>query len=684
MLAIIYLIVCLLTGYAICMCVVPEVFAAASGTFGKKKVNISPGLLWIPAAFITGILLVTWTVYILGNVFYTSRTPLVAANIIAMVFYTALSAGLLFWKKKKGELKLPKVICKDKISWWVEGIFVLLCLILSTALMFYTFFVKDGQMYIGYSVYSDFSPHLSMIRSFSYGNNFPTWYPYYTGIDVKYHFMFQFLVGNLEFLGMRIDYAFNIPSIISMLFVYMLLYVLTVKITGKRVAGCIAGLLFSFRSSESLFTYMAETPKGESVWQKLKENTDFIGYTTNENWGLWNLNVYANQRHLAICLAILLLVLILVLPKLYETFAMWETMKQEGGHTIKDYFVQTFFTKEGWAPDNYKMAIFIGLFSGASAFWNGAALIALLLMLFFIAALSRKRLDFVIMAGIAGVLSLIQSKIFMTESSISAQYYFGFISENTSLLGSADYILRLIGLLAVVVVAAFLYYRGVKRYLLFVFATPFVFAFTVSLTIDPTVNHKYIMISCMALDIIVAGFIVDILKKKDIVRKIGGAVLIVLLTATGIYDTYTIYQKNGPEMSVVMDIQDPLTEWVKENTDSSDVFLTAPYTVNRVTLGGAMLYNGWQYFAWSAGYDTAYRDEKVAAMYQASSSEELKALVEECGITHIIVDIDARSQESYSVREDVIAATYEAVYTEGQDDGKFTIYDTSLLLGEEN
>lgn len=680
MLAIIYLAVCLFIGYMVCSCVVPEIFHVTGKTFDKKTIYVSPALVWVPAVSITGILLVTWSVYILAHFFQSSRTPLVGANAIALVFYTILGVGLLLWKKKKNEVKKPVFVCESKKCIGAECIFLILCLILTTVLMFYTFCVKDGSMYIGYTVYSDFSPHLSMIRSFSYGNNFPTWYPYYAGIDVKYHFMFQFLVGNLEFLGMRIDYAFNIPSIISMMFVYMLLYVLTVKITGKRFAGYIAALLFTFRSSESLFTFLSETAEGESWWQKLKDNTEFIGYTTHEEWGLWNLNVYANQRHLALCLAIMILVLILVLPKLYETFEMWKEMAKNKENTFKQYFVQTFLTTDGWKINNYKLAIFIGLLSGASAFWNGAVLIALLIMLFFIAALSRKRLDFVIMAGIAGVLSMIQSKVFMAESSVSPQYYFGFIAETRNVWGVASYILRLIGILAVVVVAAFMYYKGVKRYLTFIFATPFIFAFTVSLTIDPTVNHKYIMLSCMLLNIIVANFVADIVRKKDVVRYIGAVVLVVLMTSTGVYDAYSIYVRNGEGHSVVLDLQDPVTEWVAENADSKDIFLTPSYTVNRVTLGGAMLYNGWPYFAWSAGYDTVARDEQVIAMYSANSSEELIRLVNENDIRYIVVDYECRTSENYTVREDVISNTFGIGYTEGEGDGMLTIYDTQMIL----
>ncbi|MDE6312105.1 MAG: hypothetical protein K2M46_00490 [Lachnospiraceae bacterium] len=676
MLAIIYLLVCLLTGYGIMVWMAPSIFDVTKQTYGKKDINVSPILVWLPAITITGVFLVTWTVYILGHFFASSRTPLVAANLITMAGYIGLSAVLLYLKVRKKQLSKPPVLCAETKSYVTEGGLLLCCIALATFLMFYTFHVYDGNLCIGYTVYSDFSPHMSMIRSFSYGNNFPTWYPYYTGIDVKYHFMFQFLAGNLEFLGMRIDYAFNIPSIISLVFVFMLLYVLTVKITGKKLAGWIAALLFAFRSSETLFTFLAETPEGESAWQRLKDNTEFLGYTTNENWGLWNLNVYANQRHLALCLAMMLLVLILVLPKLYETFEMWQEMKGQPEMNFQKYFKATFFEKSGWVLGDYKLAVFIGLLAGASAFWNGAALIALLLILFFIAALSKNRLDFVIMAGISGVLSLIQSKVFMQESSISAQYFFGFIAENKNLWGATDYILRLIGLLAILVVAAFLYYKGVKRYLIFVFTTPFIFSFTVSLTVDPTVNHKYIMMSCMLLDVMVAGFITDFIQKKDVVRYIGAALLVVFLTATGIYDTYSIYVRNGGGREVSLNLNDPVTEWVHENADSKDVFLTAPYTVNPVTMGGAMLYNGWEYFAWSAGYDTGYRDVQVAAMYSAATSEELMSLVEENEIDYIVVDIDARNQEGYTVNEEVIAQTYGVAYTQGEGNYKFTIYDT--------
>ena len=41
---------------------------------------------------------------------------------------------------------------------------------------------------------------------------------------MKYHFMFQFLAGNLEYLGMRLDIAYNLISILALTGFLMMLY----------------------------------------------------------------------------------------------------------------------------------------------------------------------------------------------------------------------------------------------------------------------------------------------------------------------------------------------------------------------------------------------------------------------------------------------------------------------------
>ena len=119
-------------------------------------------------------------------------------------------------------------------------------------------------------------------ESFSLGNNFPTQYPHFGGQDVKYHFMFQFLVGNLEFLGLRLDFAYNIVSILALLAFLMMLYNLALRITGSFAASVMTIVFFFFRSALTFFHFVLEHLQAGDLMETFRNNMNFIGYTPNE------------------------------------------------------------------------------------------------------------------------------------------------------------------------------------------------------------------------------------------------------------------------------------------------------------------------------------------------------------------------------------------------------------------
>ena len=198
---------------------------------------------------------------------------------------------------------------ENRCLFWKEAVFFIVLALFLTWIMFYVFFIKDGILYSGFTVYGDYAPHTAMMRSFSLENNFPTQYPHFGGEDVKYHFMFQFLVGNLEFLGLRLDLAYNLASVLALLGFLMLLYSIAKRVTGSGKAGALTVVFFFFRSALTFFRYVWEHIQTGDLIQAFRDNTEFIGYTVNENWGLWNFNVYLNQRHLAFGLLIVALVI---------------------------------------------------------------------------------------------------------------------------------------------------------------------------------------------------------------------------------------------------------------------------------------------------------------------------------------------------------------------------------------
>ncbi len=680
MMGFVYLLLCFGLGWAICSFALPEINKIVEYDYSKRKINVSPYLILFPSWYVVGTLAITWPTYLIALLFGNKQEPLLYANAIVIPISILILVLVCYIRYRKNHILLPSLICEDKKTFRIELILLAAITALACVLMWTTFFVRGNQLYVGISVFSDFSPHLGMIRSFSYGNNFPTTYSHYAGQDIRYHFMFQFLVGNLEYLGLRLDYAFNIPSILSFISAFLFLYLLAVKITGKIGAGILACMFFAFRSAKTLFTYLANLPEGTSIIKALSDNMDFISDTPNENWGLWNLNVYCNQRHLAFGLSVMFLILILFMPYL---FTMFETIKCEmdhSGRTRLERFIvgikTIFFTKEAWVTADIRKAIASGIILGSLACFHGAAVICCLIILFFIAVLSKHRLDFLITAVIALFLSTLQTHLFIHGSVVSTKLLFGFIAETKTFFGVLSYLDRLLGVLPFVLLAAFCLEKGVGRYLIIAFTAPLVFAVTISLTVDVTVNHKYIMMSCILLGIFAASVLMKMLERKDFLIKCIGVLLILMLTATGIYDFATVLKKNTPQSAIKLNLEDPLTKWIDENSDSEDLFLTAHYALNQIVLGGAMLYEGWPYFPWSAGYDTEYRTEQVKLMYEANSSAELKGLIEKNKIRFIVVDHDVRTSDSYTVKEDIIAATYECVYRDGDGDYTTFIYDT--------
>lgn len=633
--------------------------------------------IWVvlPAAFGIGILMLTWAVYILSWMFSVcagAEHPLFYGNLIVFLVDILLLSGIFRWKKKKQ--KKMFVISERMISRkWILKKELLLFGILTvfvTWMMFYVFHMKDGILYSGFSVYGDYAPHTAMMRSFSRGNNFPTQYPHYGGQDVKYHFMFQFLVGNLEYLGLRLDLGYNLVSILSLAGFLMVLYGISYRMFKSFWAGAAAIVFFFFRSGTAFWRYLWEHLQARDLVRTLEENTAFIGYTTNENWGLWNFNVYLNQRHLAFGL-------------LMAAVAVWIFMDWvEAGCSHKEqgflWVRNRFFTKEAWICRNVGTAILLGLFLGLTAFWNGAALIGGLLILAGLAVFSDGKLDYVICAGLAVLFSELQSKIFVSGSVMSPSFYWGFLADNKSISGVLWYLVEISGFFFVGMIVAAVFLKRGQRAVLMGCLLPMAFAFLVSLTPDINVNHKYVMIS-YAFVTVFWGWIVRcvFLAGKNSWKKWAGsaaaAFLCIGLSATGIYDYVIILRDNDSAHRMTVNMESSLTDWLSANLKKNDLLLTPEYTMNEVTMSGAMLYCGWPYYAWSAGYDTGYRAGQAVLMYTTDDPELLKAAVKQEKITYILFEEDMEFEQQ-ECREDIIRETYPLVYT--SEDGRIRIYET--------
>ena len=624
--------------------------------------------LFLPASFGLGALAMGWTSYaaaFAADVCLKWENPLFYGNLAAMAGAGAVLVFRYVCRGKKRAV-LPAFTAR-------EAVFFLLLLAFLTWIMFYVFYIKDGILYSGFTVYGDYAPHTAMMRSFSLGDNFPTQYPHFGGEDVKYHFMFQFLVGNLEYLGIRIDIAYNMLSVFALLGFLMMLYSIARRLTGSGAAGVVTVALFFFRSSFTFFRYLWEHLRAGDLLKTLAENTSFIGYTPNEDWGLWNFNVYLNQRHLAFGLLIAALVLWYYL----------DLVEAGCSHSEKGlaWMKNRLFSAEAWKMRNPEGALAAGLALGLTAFWNGAAVIGGLLILLGFAVFSDGKLDYLATAVTAVLFSVLQSKVFIRGSAVEAGFYWGFISEDKSPAGVLWFLIQMSGIFfAGAVLLLPLLKKRLHRVLTVSCLFPVVFAFCFSLTPDITVNHKYIMISYAFLAVLWAGVLTGLWKGKDgsrrsaaVIRRAAAVLLAVCLTATGIYDFVVILRNNGPGHRVTVNMESTLTDWLAEHLDSGDLLLTPEYSMSETTMSGVMMYLGWPYYAWSAGYDTYGRARKAVEIYTSEDPAAVDRLVKEEKITYILFE-EGMEFEGAVCREDTIRELYTMVYQ--SDDGRIRIYET--------
>lgn len=331
LLALVFLAIATYVGHRLCRALVPGLDGAR---LPVERQVVAPWVISIPAAFLSGTLLMTWVAYIIAWFAKDTAAPMATAN--AVVISVALVAlGVIRIRRqsngrsraapKGNDLdtettetaeETPSRIerrddgtAKRPRRPWVDIGVAATGLVLGTVLMFHTARLDGDTLILGRTAFGDLNIHLGMARSFSAGNNFPTGYVAYAGTDVRYHFMFYFLVGNLEYLGLPIDWALNLPSILSFASVLLLLHAAGSVIGRDARVGALAVLFFLLRSSPAAFFYFAQLePAGfvGRIAEVLRTNR-FIGLTGHEEWGIWNLNVYVVERHFAFAFGLLLI-----------------------------------------------------------------------------------------------------------------------------------------------------------------------------------------------------------------------------------------------------------------------------------------------------------------------------------------------------------------------------------------
>jgi DNA-binding beta-propeller fold protein YncE len=207
------------------------------------------------------------------------------------------------------DLYLPRPKGSDRLDWVLVSVYF----IFACWMMFASLNSTAGKLQIGNNQFSDFGPNTAIMQSFAVGHNFPTEYPHFSGDRIRYHFLFYFQAGNLEFLGLDPAWSLNALSILSLVAMLVLVMVLGEVLFNSRAVGRVGSALFFFFGSLSYFPFLHKQDSVRAAIRSITSQRDFLPSIfpyRGELWGVWSQVVFLNQRHLASAIAMLLLVLI--------------------------------------------------------------------------------------------------------------------------------------------------------------------------------------------------------------------------------------------------------------------------------------------------------------------------------------------------------------------------------------
>jgi len=520
-----------------------------------------------------------------------------------------------------------------------------------------------GDILVANGAWSDLMYHVSYIRTVALGNNVPIQYPYFANEPIRYHFLFDYFTGKVSQLGLDAVQALNIMSTLGLVSLLMLVFEFGRQLF-KRTLTAVLGILFLvFHSSLSVFPWLKENFNG-NILQSILQKGGWLAGTDFEVWGLFNLNVFVNQRHFAFGLAALVL-LVIVLVKFTAESEIDDSSPNE----------LSLSNVKAWVLDygNVKVPLFWAVIIGCLPFWNAlfAAIAVMFVLAFALFNYKNKNLllGLLLTAIVASIIVYPQLMLFKAGASALKDYprfHFGYALDHPSLIGFITFYFKVFGLKVPLIAAAlFLVERRLRVYAL-ILLIPFLIANLFQLSSVLYDNNKLIIASLVFMNCYAAYGIVYLLEKRSLAARVSAIVLSVLITLAGVVD---FFAARNLKQTAIADQTSSLKWWTVQHTKPRSVFLTntsipfADNAVSAVTLAGRYLYVVSNCVASSCSVDP--RLDTARRIYSfAGGMEQVKSLLQAEGIDYVLVDEHVRNNRELGLNERAFIENFKMVYKE--------------------
>ena len=516
----------------------------------------------------------------------------------------------------------------------IELIFFIFLFIFSWWLIWHTFYYHNNTFYISTHIWGDFADHIPLIRSFSIGNNWPPQSPLFPGQSIHYHYLLFLFEAFLESIGIRIDWAINLPGVLSMFFLLLAIYKLSLLLFKDRRVSFLSVIFFVFNGSWSFLEFFKKNPLSSNTLKNIVSAAFFpaVGPWDGSIVALfWNLDAYINQRHLVAALAISLWLLYLLLK-----------------------------IKKTWTPlEKFTAILLIGTGAGILSLTNLGIFGVTVLWLAWFFLIDPKLRKYIFFAGLFSLPWLILEHTTVGLSS-NIKYNPGFlVSSNLTLFTFVRFWLYNFGLHIILIPLGFILADTKTKklflplFLIFLFSNIFQFA---PLMVD---NHQFFNFFLVVGTMFSAFAVICIWKKI----KLATIPLIILLTFSGFIEIFPII--NGDVLRVADFPINPDVQFFMKNIPTNSITLNSTFWYHPASIVGRKIFYGPPTYGWARGYAMAGREKTVKQIYGASTKLEACRLLEKYHITYVELqnDHEAFIQPNWQLWNNEFYPIYQNLYS---------------------
>ncbi len=660
------------------------------------------------AAVLVGLVVGSWFTYLAGLAFAHSWRPLLWGDAL---FFVAVIL-VISWPYWKSKIRRPQhgeidhrtgtslYLPRPKGSNWADWVLIAGYVVLVSWMMFASFNTTGSKLQISNPEYSDFGPNTAIMQSFAVGHNFPTEYPHFSGDRIRYHFLFYFQGGNLEFLGLDPTWSLNLLSIITLVAMLMLVMALGEALFDSRAVGRVGSALFFFFGSLSYIPFLHKQGSVRTAIHTIRNLREFLPTIfpyRGEAWGTWSQVTFLNQRHFASAIGILLMVLTFLAIQ-YRAFYAKRAAAAPSGKILSpepDTLPQgTPETLSGNAtsPESVPVStsaepvtsvleakqppvftaqtlrstlpgfIFSGVLLGLLPMWNSAVFIAAFIVLAVLFILCPLRMQMVALAVTAGLIALPQMLYLSTGSGRTQMpklLHWGYTLDHPTAWNVTNYLGFSFGFKWLLIALALLFASRLQRRVFVAVSSLLLVAFCFQFTIEVLANQKFFHIWIIIANLFVAFGLWRLWRLSlagiTLPGKLAAILLFILVIPGGLIEFFPIHNTYWSEVAYK---NDPLIEWLMKETKPRDIFLTNRFVNHPMLMAGRRVFYGWPYYAWSAGYDASKRDKDYLDLFQSRDPRKVYHLLKENGITYAAFDNAVRRGEFVKRHNEQIYSRY--------------------------